>query len=57
MLHQDAQIYSTGPLLFRLTPKEVDEMLQKLPKLNKNSEYFFRNLGNNGLISFRYRSG
>ena len=28
-------------------------MLQQMPKLNKNSEYFFRNIGNNGLISFR----
>ena len=37
----------------RLTLKEVDEVMQKMPKLNKNSEYFFRNLGNNGLISFR----
>ena len=39
---------------FRLTLKEVDEMLQKMPKLDKNSEYFFRNLGNNGIISFRW---
>ncbi len=37
----------------RLTAKEVEGMTSRLPRLHKNSEHFFRNLGNQGIISYR----
>merc|ERR1712038_1541851 len=36
----------------KLSKEEVKEMLQEMPKLQKNSETFFRGLGNRGVISF-----
>ena len=39
----------------RLTPKEVEAMMSKLPRLHKNNEHFFRNLGNQGIISYRLK--
>ena len=36
----------------RLSKTEVDTMLNRMPKLSKNDEGFFRGLGNKGLISF-----
>ena len=40
-------------LLVSLTPQEVDDMTGRLPKLKHNSDNFFRNLGSQGLISYR----
>ena len=37
---------------WRLSKAEVDTMLNRMPKLSKNDEGFFRGLGNKGLISF-----
>ena len=37
----------------RLSKEEVKEMLHEMPKLQKNSDTFFRGLGNRGVISFR----
>ena len=39
-------------LYYRLSKSEVDSILQRMPKLSKNDEGFFRGLGNKGLISF-----
>ncbi len=36
----------------RLTEKEVEAMMHRLPRLHKNSEHFFRSLGNQGIISY-----
>merc|ERR1712223_2223451 len=36
----------------KLNKEEVKEMLQEMPKLQRNSQTFFRGLGNRGVISF-----
>ena len=50
----DAKLWILYVYVHRLSKAEVKEMLNDMPKLQKNDETFFRGLGNRGVISFRY---